>query len=310
MLEKCKNSKIKSIVTDYMWRLFSWINYWSVRQDFWVHFFNNLSLTRDDAKRIKPYTEITQKELMLIWRTRKEPLPVFSYYAKRPKSVYIFVNNNKNFKQFLDCFYLNYMGWIWPKNHLTRCPFKCKKRWTAFANSDVSRTRNCKLGKKIFWSRFDWHCHFSWLSTYMEFFAKHFLCFYICPDCPLDLFSLNLRGGLVPFITITNYAFWANRRIPVFEILIGYCMYCMSTIYVQQTPVFGTVLRSNHCKEPIPKIWNKYSQKKNCHSPNFHIHFFMQNNLHRYYSLRYSAQRTLLQFTILCIKSSKHPKKV
>ena len=79
MLEKCKNSKIKSIVTDYMWRLFSWINYWSVRQDFWVHFFNNLSLTRDDAKRIKPYTEITQKELMLIWRTLKEPLPVFSY---------------------------------------------------------------------------------------------------------------------------------------------------------------------------------------------------------------------------------------
>jgi hypothetical protein len=162
-----------------MWRLFSWINYWSVRQDFWVHFFNNLSLTRDDAKRIKPYTEITQKELMLIWRTRKEPLPVFSYYAKRPKSVYIFVNNNTNFKQFLYSFYLNYMGWIWPKNHLTRCPFKCKKRWTAFANSDVSRTRNCKLGKKNFWSRFDWHCHFSWLSTYMAFFAKHFFKIFI-----------------------------------------------------------------------------------------------------------------------------------
>jgi len=33
------------------------------------------------------------------------------------------------------------------------------------------------------------------------------------------------------------------------------------------------ILAISHCKEPIPKILNKYSQKRNCgHSPNFHIH--------------------------------------
>jgi hypothetical protein len=36
-----------------------------------------------------------------------------------PKSVYISVNNNTKFKKNLDAFYLNYMGWIKPKNHLT-----------------------------------------------------------------------------------------------------------------------------------------------------------------------------------------------
>ncbi len=35
------------------------------------------------------------------------------------KSVYISVYNNTKFKKKLDTFYLHYMGWIKPKNHLT-----------------------------------------------------------------------------------------------------------------------------------------------------------------------------------------------
>ncbi len=42
-------------------------------------------------------------------------------------------------------------------------------------------------------------------------------------------------------------------------------------------PVHCTVYRprlGTHCKDTIPKIRNKYSQKRNCagRSPNFHIH--------------------------------------
>jgi hypothetical protein len=38
--------------------------------------------------------------------------------AKSHKTVYISVNINTNFI-FLDSFYLHYIGWIKPKNHLT-----------------------------------------------------------------------------------------------------------------------------------------------------------------------------------------------
>jgi hypothetical protein len=38
--------------------------------------------------------------------------------------------------------------------------------------------------------------------------------------------------------------------------------------------VYETEILAPHCKEPIPKIMNKYSQKRNCAAkvPNFHIH--------------------------------------
>jgi hypothetical protein len=42
------------------------------------------------------------------------------------KSVYISVNSNTDFKNFT-FFYLHYVGWIRPKNHLTLCPFESLK---------------------------------------------------------------------------------------------------------------------------------------------------------------------------------------
>ena len=61
---------------------------------------------------------------MHTWRRRKEALSVFSRYAKRHKSVYIFVNNNTNFN-FLKIL-SNYTIWdrLSQKTISRYCPFK------------------------------------------------------------------------------------------------------------------------------------------------------------------------------------------
>ncbi len=41
------------------------------------------------------------EESMRIWRTRKKPVRMFSYYTKSNKSVYISVNNNTNINFFI-----------------------------------------------------------------------------------------------------------------------------------------------------------------------------------------------------------------
>jgi hypothetical protein len=52
----------------------------------------------------------------------------------------------------------------------------------------------------------------------------------------------------------------------------------------------GILGGSVHCKEPVPKIRNKYSQKRNCaatDSPNFQIHVSM-SDLYIYSHDRYA----------------------
>ncbi len=65
-----------------------------------------------------------RKGFMRTWRWRKEGLGVFSYYAKRHKSVYIFVNNNTNLNFFK--ILSNYTIWdrLSQKNISLYCPFK------------------------------------------------------------------------------------------------------------------------------------------------------------------------------------------
>jgi hypothetical protein len=48
------------------------------------------------AESILTYSANTRKESMRTWSRRKETLDVFSYYAKRHKSVFISVNINTN----------------------------------------------------------------------------------------------------------------------------------------------------------------------------------------------------------------------
>ncbi len=55
---------------------------------------------------------------MRTWRRRKETLGVLGEYAKRHKSV-LSQLIIKKFKFLKDSFYLHYMEWIKPKNHLT-----------------------------------------------------------------------------------------------------------------------------------------------------------------------------------------------
>ncbi len=61
---------------------------------------------------------------MRTWRWRKEALGVFSLYAKRHKSVHIFVNNNTNFNFFK--ILSNYTIWdrLSQKTISRYCPFK------------------------------------------------------------------------------------------------------------------------------------------------------------------------------------------
>ncbi len=61
---------------------------------------------------------------MHIWRTRQEPLSVFSYYAKRYKNGYISVNKKTNFKIFKNLsIYTIWNGWSL-KTISRYCPFQ------------------------------------------------------------------------------------------------------------------------------------------------------------------------------------------
>jgi hypothetical protein len=66
-----------------------------------------------------------RKEFMRTWRKRKETLGALSLYAKRYKSVYIFVNNN-NTNLNLFKILSNYIIWdrLSQKTISHYCPFK------------------------------------------------------------------------------------------------------------------------------------------------------------------------------------------
>ncbi len=70
------------------------------------------------------YSENARKESMRTWRRLKENLGVFSYYAKRHKSVYISVNNNANFKKFWILSILTIWDGLNQKTISRYCPFK------------------------------------------------------------------------------------------------------------------------------------------------------------------------------------------
>ncbi len=61
---------------------------------------------------------------MRTWRRRKDTLGVFSIYAKRHKSVYIFVNNNTNVKIFWILSIYTIWDGLSQKTISRYCPFK------------------------------------------------------------------------------------------------------------------------------------------------------------------------------------------
>ncbi len=83
---------------------------------------------------------------MRTWRWRTEALGVFSKYAKRHKSLYIFVNNNTNFN-FLKIL-SNYTIWDWlsQKTISRYCPFKalCIMLYTVKIPISADRAKQIK----------------------------------------------------------------------------------------------------------------------------------------------------------------------
>jgi hypothetical protein len=81
------------------------------------------------------------------------------------------------------------------------------------------------------------------------------------------MFCIRFRSNLPVVSNLTAMNMWDAT-----------CMFFIYTSFLEFV-VMNYLARSffvpiTHDKEPIPKIWNKYSQKRNCagHSPNFHIH--------------------------------------
>jgi hypothetical protein len=73
----------------------------------------------------------------------------------------------------------------------------------------------------------------------------------------------NLVEGNIYSVNILFLLCTTGLRKSLLKLLVAttWCRVCKVTVEL-------------HCKEPIPKIRNKYSQKKKlcAHSPNFHIH--------------------------------------
>ena len=70
------------------------------------------------------YSENAGKESLRTWRRRKDTLGVFSLYAKRHKSVNIFVNNNTNVKIFWILSIYTIWDGLSQKTLSLYCPFK------------------------------------------------------------------------------------------------------------------------------------------------------------------------------------------
>jgi hypothetical protein len=76
------------------------------------------------AERIYVYMEMTQRDSWRNRRIRKETLGVIGEYAKRHKSLYISVNNNKKFKFLTILFIYTISNGLSQKAIPRYCPFK------------------------------------------------------------------------------------------------------------------------------------------------------------------------------------------